>query len=603
MIAVQGLPRNPIEIRDRFECVRCGRRLHQENGAIVCDMPPANGQHTIRAEADIRRRSDVSRQTLERWEKDEADRMLNQGGHAMPIKDRKRRSIGLSRAGMIRLGVKVPMEGRTDKWGKQLYRPADVDYFVLKDAPAVAEAYAGFRATSDKYGSGPTELLVYLPFGDPLKNFDAWYELWQGQICHCRGDGEFVNRALDQRGIAYLVEDGWAIKDSDRPGFNFSKGQRVQCPGGHLDTWQWQQCEKCRLSGVMRVLVRDPNETTRLVGDELRYYQIRTHSGVTYDRLSHQMENYAGMAAQFGMALPGIPFRLLRIPETMSYVSNGSRSTADHALMSLEPDEEWVRVITAMSHKAALSIAAPSSVAALPAGEDIEYIIEDEDAPDGYDHDWVDEGEAEAEVVEDAPSATPAQNGNETKLTDITRPWGGKTVRRALQAKADKLGDESASDGQRGLMVGKLNELLGDSAKRTEFTQYVFDKKSSKDMEASQIKAVLAWMLDGEHYTEHAKAEAENVIRAAALERGQTDMFEESKPDTLDIAHDPRWANLITAIQNSLSEELVSFDLSPSGLIKAALDEPAVDLLPDQETHEQIKTLKEWLNLRQEQET
>jgi hypothetical protein len=426
-ITVQGLSRQLIEIRDRFECAKCGRRLHHENGAIMCDMPPAHGQHTIKDEGDIRRRRDVSPQTLEKWQKDEADRMLTQGGHAMPIKDRKRRSVGLSRAGMIRLGIKVPNidkqtgEQKKDKWGRDSFYPRDVDYFVLKDAPGVASAYKDFKTVSDQYGKGPTELLIYLPFGDPLKNFDAWYELWKGKICHCRGDGEFVQRALDPNGVSYVVDEGWAIQDSVLPGFNFNSGQQVPCPGAGTD-WRWQQCAKCNLSGVLRVLVRDPNEPTQLVADELRYYQIRTHSGVTYDRLSEQMNNYTKMAGQFGMALPGIPFRLLRVPETMSYVANGKRNTADHALMSLEPDEEWVRVITELSHKSALTIAAPTA-AALPAGDSVDYVIEDEDTDDGYDHSWKEDGETGEVIVEsEEPQPAPPQQQQGAVRHWIDRP-------------------------------------------------------------------------------------------------------------------------------------------------------------------------------------
>jgi len=541
---------DPMAVQRDWVCVTCGESLrHNGDGSYRC----ACGVIQVGASV-ITRRAQAHRQSRETLDADHFRILWRQttGGREMPIKDRTSRNVGLSRAGIIRLGHKVPVfdkdgKQRTTKYGTPMTRPVDVEYFVLNDAPAVAEAYAGYKAAKDVHGSGPTELLVYLPFGDPAKNFDANYEWWQAGGCYCRGNGEFIDRAWSNNGLTLLIEDGFAVKAHRDNEWSFGDGAQVPCSGGG-ETRLYARCNECRLSGVFRILVRDPNDMVHLVADDLRYYQIRTHSGVTYDRLSEQVAQYARWAADNGMALPGIPFRLVRVPETMSYVAtdrNGApteRKQSDHALMTLIPDEEWTRVITEMQYRSALSLTAPTAHAreALPSGEvqlEAEEAIDD---PDGYDHSWK---LVEGEVVDEEPEQ---QNGNGKPTTSgyadmddmqlmehaktTARPWSGDLAAAYLQMKAKK-GKGAASDGKRGLLVGNLEKLLGgdDNAtrKRHELMLALFGADSSKTLNAGQVQALLDWI---EKDGELARQEAERILTVAAKQRGQVDMFTSAEP-------------------------------------------------------------------------
>lgn len=109
------------------------------------------------------------------------------------------------------------------------------------------------------------------------------------------------------------------------------------------------------------------------------------------------------------------------------------------------------------------------------------------------------------------------------------RPWSAELLRSALRLQAERNSRvELASQKQCGLVAGKLNELLGGKAKRIEFMSYVFDVTSTKDLTVGQASALLAWLIkeDGSYdFKPWASKEAELVIRAGAVERGQMEMF------------------------------------------------------------------------------
>jgi hypothetical protein len=299
----------------------------------------------------------------------------------MAIKDRTPRTVGLSRAGIIRLGRKVPVidkqTGRQKTWknGQLAFRPANSVYFVLDDAPAVANAYAGVPGVEDEHGSGPTELLVFLPFGDPEQVLPTHYELWKSGGNICRGDGQHIVRAWDRAGLELLIDDGFVLNDYTDQEWSFDAGAQVPCSGSREERY-YPRCQDCRLSVILRVLVRDPRHPDRLVADDLRYYQIRTHSATVYDRLSQQIAAYANMAERFNVPLSWVPLRLVRSEQVMSFIAEGrggrQRQQSSQALLSLEPSEEWVRAMSIMMHSGALSLSSgepAAAPAALPAGE------------------------------------------------------------------------------------------------------------------------------------------------------------------------------------------------------------------------------------------
>jgi len=531
-----------------YKCARCGARLEIDGGKLYCKGLPS---HAIKKGEDVAYRHTTRpiQEMLDYYRFVEDWNQLS-GGKAMPIKDRKPRATGLSRAGIIRLGFKVPViDKKTGKQkiknGKPVTRPADVNYFVLKDAPTVAEAYAGHKEKSDQYGSGPAELLVYLPFGDPAMNFDAHYEVWGAGGCYCRGDGAIVKRAWNEKGVDLLVDDGWVVQAGYSAEFDMElrPGGQVTCSGSGRPIYE--RCKDCRLSGVLRVMIRNPKDPTQLVGDDLRYYQIRTHSGVTYDRLWQQVQQYQRMAQQFGTGLPGIPFRLLRVPEKMSYVAEDwktgerYRAQSDHALMSLEPDEAWVAVMTSMMHASAVSLDTGASTPALPAGDDRFVAEEGLDDSDGYDHEWkyedLEEGEFEdAEPDENGKAGTEPPTGKKEEveppslvdlLKSTDRPWPADLVCQALQYRAEKKAEEGITgeldDDARKALTDKLDDLLdGEVQHRLAFLKQVFGVEMSTQLTAAQCAALSDW-LKGKGKTDELVKEARAVVGAALGESGE----------------------------------------------------------------------------------
>ena len=81
------------------------------------------------------------------------------------------------------------------------------------------------------------------------------------------------------------------------------------------------------------------------------------------------------------------------------------------------------------------------------------------------------------------------------------------------------------SKGKRGLMVGRLGDLLGrgDSGDvaRHQFLEYVFDKKSSKELYSSECDAVLWWISN----SGNPFAEAQMVLTAWGEKHGQLELL------------------------------------------------------------------------------
>jgi hypothetical protein len=409
-------------VANDYECNRCGGRLRESDGFLVCDGPE---RHLIATGDDVcKRKFYVPREIqelldaedflygLERWagicnfEQGARETMAR-------LKDQKTISGGLTRAGKIRLGYKVPIkddQGRQKVYqygkmkGQLMWRAVNVDYFVLHDAPAVAAAYmpnedAGYdghpSVIGDQYGSGPTQLSVFLPFSDPERCFEARYEWRKGKVVYCIGDGESVKYALSEDGIEALVKGGRATRDWKDEQWNMERGQRVACSGVFQNYWP-TRCDKCTAADgtaaqYLRVVVRDPREPGnlhRVVGDELAYYQISTKSVVGYDRLAEQIDFIAEQARRASAPLMGIPLRLSRVPTEMTYVHEDrqtkekSRRSVTHAILNIEPDPDWVKPMAMLAYQQA-TMAAPLELPAGTTPESWGEDIEDENGGGG----------------------------------------------------------------------------------------------------------------------------------------------------------------------------------------------------------------------------
>jgi hypothetical protein len=320
----------------------------------------------------------------------------------MPVKDIQTRGPRLSRIGIIRLGVK-----KVSGSGKEY--PADVDHFVLTDAPDIAAAY----------GDQPRELLIYLPFDDVDENFPAHHELWSATGCLCRGDGERIVDRLE--GATRVIRGGEVISSFvEQDGSNYGVGDVVGCPGLNRSPDFYPRCVDCRPRGMLIVMVRDPQRPTQLVNDRLGYYQISTHSYYNIQNLSGQLAYAANLAADMGRGLRGIPMVLRRREQEITYTDSksNSRKTVKKWLLDLEFDMQWVRLANENMHHLALS--EPTEIHALPSG-----VVVDEDGViiDEF------EGSAPLPPPRPAPAApkSPSQphkpNGCGTETKEVKRPY------------------------------------------------------------------------------------------------------------------------------------------------------------------------------------
>lgn len=259
----------------------------------------------------------------------------------MPMYDIQPTTPRLTRLGIIRLGIK-----KTAKSGKEY--PAEVDHFVLKDAPDLVAAY----------GDAPTELYIYLPFDSIDENNPAWHELWYKRGLVCRGNGKTIEK-LVKSGQGIVIQDGEVIEpyqddaqDGTQP--TFEPGDIVTCPG--LDRSRWTRCSQCKPTSRLYVMVRDPQRPTQLVNDRLGYYQITTSSFANVQTIVGQLMHALETAKAIGHpSLKGVPMILKRVERQMSYVDkNGQQKSSTHYLLELEFDVKWVQVANEAIHRAAL---------------------------------------------------------------------------------------------------------------------------------------------------------------------------------------------------------------------------------------------------------
>lgn len=268
--------------------------------------------------------------------------------------------------------------------------PLDVTYFVLRDAPDVAAAY----------GKQPTELLVFLPFGDIESNLPSAYELYAGPHCLCRGDGLHILDRLDPKDNATrVIRGGQVVKPYvEDGGVVFLPGRSVPCPGIARDLYP--RCAGCKPRTRLLFMVRDPERPQQLVRDRLGYYLLSTGSYWNYVNLSGSLQVFASLSEYMGKTLAGIPLILRRVPKQITYTGKNQdgapeRRTVTKALLDLEVDPLWAQVASRSMYEAALE--APKAALALPEG--IQVV-------EPLDEDILDDGDDDVE-----PGAVAEQNG------------------------------------------------------------------------------------------------------------------------------------------------------------------------------------------------
>jgi hypothetical protein len=156
---------------------------------------------------------------------------------------------------------------------------------------------------------------------------------------------------------------------------------------------------------------------------------------------------------------------------------------------------------------------------------------------------WLDE--TEVETIPDAKTITVSESGDIIEEENVgkkpignKRPYDPETLKSRIAMFAEKHANETASEGQRGLMVSGLNTCYaGDGAdmKRHEALQFLTGEASSKKLPDNFTLAILDWLHltqdSGGAYIpdEMAVREAQTLLTYARKEAGQEELFEENK--------------------------------------------------------------------------
>lgn len=246
----------------------------------------------------------------------------------MQIKDLNMNEFGFSEAGRIRLGIK-----KVSRNGKEY--PAEVDYFVLNDAPDLIPLY----------GNKPKELLVYLPHQTLDRNFRTFYALYKSGGMYCQGDGEFIRWAIDPvKGAEVVIKDGFTILPyEEEDGTEICRGKRIECSGKERKrTPLYPRCEDCGMHGLLHIIVRDPKEPYRWANNRLAYYQMSTGSFYNIVGLTESLNTMVMLASNMNKSLAGIPLILRRTERTMAVTTDKGRSQVTKHFLALEADPAWV---------------------------------------------------------------------------------------------------------------------------------------------------------------------------------------------------------------------------------------------------------------------
>lgn len=362
----------------------------------------------------------------------------------MPIKDLQTQEYGFPEAGRIRLGLKKIS-------GKGVEYPVEADHFVLADAPDLIP----------HYGKEPKELLVFLPYQERDRNFRAYYELFKSGGLYCQGDGENITWQVDPTSDsgAVVIRDGKVFQDYvEETGEKFSVGAVVPCSGKNRnDAPLYPRCLKCKARALLFVLVRDPKDPLKLIGNRLAYYRLSTGSIHNIIGLTESLNTFAYLAAGFRKGLAGIPLILRRTERTMTANIKSKenpdiskRSQVTKHFLAFEADPAWSQ-IAALSMTAQALNKPVEELLALPDGivdaEEIDTI--DGDAMYSVDTDEIDERLANiiADVnamKDETPSSWDNYNGIMGEIVDKynATEFIHEVKKRQGMARGAKIGDK-----------------------------------------------------------------------------------------------------------------------------------------------------------------
>ena len=187
--------------------------------------------------------------------------------------------------------IKIGGKGKqvTSSNGKKFNPPVRFDHFVVttterdQDGNFIADADMMKRLAAHTGSDKPREIPIRLPFDSIDLNFYTSYQMYTGNKCVCRGDGETATQYSD-------------------------KGERaVKC---HPDTCEYLKAGKCKVSGILSCHIPLSMEVGGL-------YRFRTHS---WNSVSNILASLNYISEQTRGILQGLPLKLKFL----------KKATADH---------------------------------------------------------------------------------------------------------------------------------------------------------------------------------------------------------------------------------------------------------------------------------
>jgi len=216
---------------------------------------------------------------------------------------------------------------------------------------------------------------------------------------------------------------------------------------------------------------------------------------------------------------------LWREDRTMGAPIKGKRVAIEKSLIFIELTQEWLQMqYLESAQRQAVARLGGQPLPSLPEPQES---LEDED-----------DEEILGEVLEEEPPAAQEPPGTAVPPpTNGTRPYAPDVVKSKLTPVVEAGSQAPATDKQRALIAGKLEECFAGEAdadqKRHTVTYYLFGLDSVSDFKQGHVDATIKWiLLDGNKdssgdYPLHpnAPAEAAAIVRLALEEAGQQVLF------------------------------------------------------------------------------
>jgi len=234
------------------------------------------------------------------------------------------------RSGKIHLGIKVK---KTKKGGEVVEYPAEVDYFVLYDAPELGQ----------HYGEKPKMLNITLPSSRFEKNFDEYIDKVFPQYLKrytaaglwCKGDGENATE-VNPESEGGMEERG--------------------CPCEYLETGA------CRRIGIFRFRIQEIAS--------FNVYQITTSSYHSIVNINSFIRDLIEHCALNRIDPSGVKLILLRKEETVGRLAkDGKLQKSKHHILMLDLDPRFYKNLSDVRGAAQLEVPGVPA-AALPAADE-----------------------------------------------------------------------------------------------------------------------------------------------------------------------------------------------------------------------------------------